>query len=96
MAVIVRQFEISSRVYSPVVCVCVFPCVWLKNAKWECVERRTDVGAASTGAKKWSMCFFPVSFSNLILLCRLIKGSLDEKHILYSSCHQRETESRVE
>ena len=37
MVVTLRQFEISSRVFSPVVCL---PGVWLKNVRWECVEKR--------------------------------------------------------
>ena len=37
LAVIVRQFEISLRVFSPVVCL---PGVWLKIVRWECGEKR--------------------------------------------------------
>ena len=48
--VIVRQFEISSKVISPVVCVCVFSWCLAENAeKWEFVKRRTNAGAAFTG-----------------------------------------------
>ena len=49
MVVTVRQFEISSRVLSPVVRVCLSS-VWLKNAMWKCVQRRANAGLASTEA----------------------------------------------